>query len=104
MFLIGTAIYLLYAWIVYNPTLRESGAYIPLGLTVALAGNLIWLFIAKATPTNSLAFYALMWDTMVTLTFIVIPVAFFGMRLGLLSIAGFMLTIAGLAMMKYGSH
>jgi drug/metabolite transporter (DMT)-like permease len=46
----------------------------------------------------------MLWDSMITLSFILVPIIFFGVRFNFVSGVGCALVLAGLTLMKLGTH
>lgn len=104
MFALGVIIYVIYALVVFNPTFKTSSWYVWLGLLIALLGNLVWMLIAKSSDnSNQMMFYALLWDSMVVMSFVLVPVFAYGVKLSLVTIIGIATTTLGLIVMKLGS-
>jgi multidrug transporter EmrE-like cation transporter len=72
----------------------------PLGLTLALVANYLWLSIARAsgspseTQTNGF-----IWDGIIVLSYALIPL-FYGARLSPLQMLGVALVVAGMVIVK----
>jgi multidrug transporter EmrE-like cation transporter len=104
MIALGTVIYSLYAWLTFKPELKVSAYLMPIGLSLALIGNLLWILLAKSTQEPAkLIMYGMMWDTMITLSFLLVPMMFFGVRFTLVGGVGCALVVVGLLMMKLGT-
>lgn len=102
--IVGAIIYCVYAWLTFNPSLKQSGYLVPAGITLAMAGNLLWIFLAKSTADPArLTIYAMAWDTMVTVSFVLVPVVLFGIRFSITSCLGLILAVLGIFLMKIGS-
>jgi hypothetical protein len=97
----ATLIYLLYAWICYNPAIKDHTWGTWLGISCAIAANALWLYIAKTTlEPRRLLTYAMFWDVIVTGTSIAIPIWLFNVRMHLQGWAGMLLIIGGLYLLK----
>jgi multidrug transporter EmrE-like cation transporter len=104
MIVLGTIIYSLYAWLTFKPELKVSNYLMPFGLGLALIGNLLWILLAKSTHEPAkLIVYGMVWDTMITLSFLLVPMMFFGVRFTLVSGVGCGFVVLGLLMMKLGT-
>lgn len=104
MFIIGAIIYGTYTWMVFEPSIRNSKYLIPLGLLVALIGNIVWLLLARDIKDNKqLMLYGLIWDMMITASFLVVPIVFFNVRLNFMSAIGCLIAVAGIVIMKLSS-
>lgn len=105
MLILGTFIYSTYAWLTFAPSMKMSALLLPLGIMMAVAGNLLWILMARSTQEPAiLVYYGMLWDTMITLSFIIVPIVFFGVRFTPFSGLGCVLVLIGLTMMKLGSH
>lgn len=98
--IIATIIYGLYAGLTYSHW-RQSQWFIPLGLLLGSASNIFWLLLSRRLENHSQQFFwALLWDSCIVATFILVPMIFFGFRLTPLGYVGVTLTVAGLLLTK----
>jgi len=105
MLAIGTLIYTFYAWLTFSPSMKMSSYLIPLGIGMAVAGNFLWIMMARSIHQPAvLVYYGMLWDSMITVSFILVPIVFFGVRFNLISGIGCGLVLAGLTLMKLGTH
>jgi drug/metabolite transporter (DMT)-like permease len=105
MLAIGTLIYTIYAWLTFSPSMKASSYLIPLGISMAIAGNYLWITMARSIQQPAeLVYYGMLWDSMITLSFILVPIVFFGVRFNLVSGIGCGLVLVGLTLMKMGTH
>lgn len=101
---LGAAIYGSYAWVTFNPSFKDSWYLVPVGLVLAIMGNLLWILIAKRTSSPAeLTVYGMAWDTMITVSFVLVPVVLFGVRFSGVSGLGLILAILGIFLMKVGA-
>ena len=104
LLLYGIIVYAVYAWVTFSPSVRAAGLVFPAGLVTAVIGNVLWLMLVnKVYDQQKLIYYGMLWDTMVTASFILVPVLFMGVRLSMLSMIGCGVVVAGLLMMKIGA-
>jgi len=104
LMVLGTLVYGAYAWLTFNPGVRASGYVVPVGLCFAMVGNFLWLTIVDNTgDITRLAYYGLVWDSIVTASFILVPVVFFGVRFTPVSLGGCLMVLVGLVVMKIGA-
>lgn len=102
---LATIVYSAYAWITFNPALKTFAYLVPLGLLLAVIGNWAWISIARSIQEPSeLVIYGMLWDAMITLTFVMVPVLFFGVRFNVVSGLGCGLVLIGLTLMKIGTY
>jgi drug/metabolite transporter (DMT)-like permease len=102
---IGALIYVFYAWLTFSPSMKTSEYLMPLAIAMAIAGNLLWIKMARSIQEPAaLVYYGMLWDSMITVSFIVVPIIFFGVRFNVISGFGCVLVLAGLTMMKLGTH
>lgn len=100
-FLIGLLAYAALAHLSYSEFKTTGTPYYLTGLGIALLANACWLWIARMEPNASkLVFKALAWDVMLTLTYLVIPILFFSVRLTPSQIFGVILIFAGIILTK----
>lgn len=104
MLVLGTVVYSAYAWLTFKPELKVSAYLLPIGLSLAVVGNLLWILLARSTQEpGKLIVYGMAWDAMITLSFLLVPIMFFGVRFTVVSGVGCGLVGLGLLMMKLGT-
>lgn len=87
----------------YAPAIKASMAYYPLGIGLAMINNYIWLKIAKSTNDSSkLLMLGVYWDSMIVLSYVLLPVIFFGARAHGTSLLGIVLIVVGMMLTKIG--
>ena len=99
--LIVLTCYSFYTAIIYSDIQAKHA--IPIGLGLAVIGNLIWLVMSKIILDNkvSILYYGLAFDAVVTISTILVPVLFFGVRLSSFAWCGVGLTLLGLFILKF---
>lgn len=100
-YVIGFIIYVLSVMVSYSVGLKQSNWYFPVGLTLAIIVNILWLYIAKHSPDkNELYIRALIWDAMIVGAFVVVPLVMHGVRLSGWTLVGCIFIIIGLVLTK----
>ena len=100
-FFIGFLLYSTSSFISVSKLVQSSRLFLPIGLTLALINNFIWLNIARAeTNPSQVLIKALYWDCVVIAAGLMIPLCFFGASLTGKQAAGVLLIIAGLILTK----
>jgi multidrug transporter EmrE-like cation transporter len=100
-FLFGLMMYGVLATASYNETFKASNWFFPVGIVSAVIANVLWMSIAKAEPNSShLMVKGLIWDSMLMLVYLVVPLLFFGARFTLMQSFGVGLTLIGLLCTK----
>lgn len=83
----------------YLSSWKNSIFYYPIGITVALIVNLLWFKIAREVlDNNSLYRYGVVWDVLIALSWLLIPVLFFGIKLTKTNVTGLVLLVIGIVM------
>jgi hypothetical protein len=101
LFLIGFIAFLSGAAISYLPTVKASVYYAPLWIVITLVSTLGWALVAKSTPDSSkLLVLGMYWDTLMQMTYLMLPVIAFGARLTMFQSAGVALIFSGLFMIR----
>jgi multidrug transporter EmrE-like cation transporter len=101
-FLVGIGLYSLAAIVAYHTPIRNSAWYYPLGLFVALACNLTWLYLARSSVArNDLISNSITWDAMRLMVYTGVPLAFFGAELSPVKIAGACLIGLGIYLVNW---
>lgn len=103
LFLAGFLLYVFSVCLQYVPALKSSSAYYAIGLSVAIAVNLLWLTVAKlASDGKQLYMYGIYWDAMIVASFSIVPVLFYGVRISGYSLLGLGLILTGTILTKVG--
>lgn len=85
----------------YMPALKNSQYYYPMWFAVSVLAAWSWAMVARVVPDSTeLVRVGLYWDTLMQLTYLIIPIACFGARLTLLQSAGVALIFTGLMMTR----
>lgn len=101
LFLSAILLYFLSAFVSYSPSIKSSQYFLIYGLGLALICNLIWLWIAKNTQdVSKLAIYGLYWDSIITFSFLAVPVLLFGVSFTKMQVLGVFLILAGIVLTK----
>lgn len=94
-------LYSTYAALIYLPQLKESPAYYFLGILIPLIANFLWLHSARQISNpESLYKLGVYWDVCVSLSFFLVPIIFFQVRMPALGYLGLSLIISGLIVLK----
>ncbi len=100
-FLIGALMYGTMAFASYNESFKVSAWYFPVGILSAVVANVLWFLIAKVEPNASqLMIKGLIWDAMLMLVYLIVPLVFFEARFTPIQMVGVGLTIGGLFLTK----
>lgn len=101
-FLIGFIMYTCLASATYSESFKASNWYYPAGVAAAIVANLIWLWIGKLEANPSvLVIKGLYWDSMLTATYILVPILFFGAKVSTFQIFGIAFIGIGLILTKF---
>lgn len=100
-FTLGTFMYLLSAYNIYDPTCRGSKYFFATGILLSVLANFIWLLITKSTENSQTIFkYALIWDVLLTLSYFAIPIALFNLSMDFRHWIGVLLILIGIVTLK----
>lgn len=100
-FLIGFITYLTLAVASYSKMIQASRWFIPSGLLAALIANWTWLSIARSESNGSdLLIKGLVWDSMLVLTYLFVPIVFFDAQLKGFQFLGLLLIVLGMMCVK----
>lgn len=103
IFLLGLLFYSLAVALSYNETVKASWYYFPVGILIGMITNFLWFWIAKQISDKSIIIkYGFYWDTMIVLTYALIPMLFFGVRLSSMTEIGIALIAIGIILTKLG--
>lgn len=96
-------LYGLFSWVTFNDEIRDSRYFLIYGLAYAILANLSWIILVKnLSNPKHIVYYSLVWDVLMALVGLAIPIIFFGMRFSSISIIGITLIIAGTLVIKLG--
>lgn len=105
LFIVAIFSYSSLVCLTYLKDLRETWYYLPVGLGLALLNNFIWLTIARQSPNEHVLYlYGIYWDTIIILTYTLIPFLMFNIKLSNISWVGIGLVLLGLLVTKLGAY
>jgi drug/metabolite transporter (DMT)-like permease len=100
-FISGLVLYSAMAFASYHPALKASPWFFPVGIGSAVVANFIWFSMAKADPvSSSLMIKGLIWDAVLMLCYLIIPIIFFEAKFTPVQAVGVGLTVIGLFLTK----
>jgi hypothetical protein len=100
---IGFLLYALSATLSYSERAKVSAWYFPVGIAMAIVANLIWLHIAKISTVGSETFVrGLIWDSMIVMCYVIVPILFYGVRLNGIAGLGAVMIVVGIFLTKMG--
>jgi len=101
LFLMGFLSFIAGSALSYMPTLKGSPYYFLMWTAVTAVSTLAWALLAKAVPDSTrLVVVGLYWDTLMQVTYLLIPVMIFGARLTMLQTSGILLIFCGILMAR----
>ena len=101
LFLLGLFSFITGAVVSYSPAIKESQFYYPAFFAITALSTLGWALLAKQIENPSrLLVIGLYWDTLMQLTYLLVPVLVFSARLSLYQSAGVFLIFTGLMMTR----
>jgi drug/metabolite transporter (DMT)-like permease len=96
-FLIASAV----AFMSYKNSFKLMWWFMPLGIFLSVLGSTLWMYVAKITiDANKLAILGLYWDSILTLTYIAVPILFFSARFNFNQTLGIVFIIIGILLTK----
>ena len=104
IYILVFGIFGLYSFLNYQDDFKaNTGVYIASGLGLAMLGNLLWLILTKILPSNqSIYIGGIIYDSLVTAAFVLIPWYFIGISLSGLQWSGLVVVLLGLLILKLG--
>lgn len=101
IFALGLLTFLTGAVMSYIPSFNHSAWATPGWIALAIVGALSWAAVCRATPdATRLLVLGMYWDTLMQLSYVLVPVLVFGARLTMFQSAGLAMIFAGLLMVK----
>jgi multidrug transporter EmrE-like cation transporter len=101
LMVLGFLTYCIQAWISYNPTLKASLWYFPLGLVISNITALSWMYLAKhIQDPNQVYSTGMIWDGLIVVSFYLVPLAFFSVKMNPISFLGIGLVLIGTVLVK----
>ena len=102
IYTLAIVIYTLSAWMSYSSTAKAAAWYFPAGVLLSVIANTAWLYVARNTAKpEDILFRGLIWDSIITLCFVIAPIFFFQMQLTRMQILGASLILVGLFVAKF---
>ena len=100
-FIGGALLYVISTAICYITPIKNSPYFFPIGLTAGFLANLLWLSLAKQSfDKDQTLQLGILWDAMLTLIYVLVPVLMFGARLSGWQLAGSILILLGVGVAK----
>lgn len=97
-------IFTIYSYISYQNEYKEKEWFIPTLCVLSFITHVLWAFVAKRiTDPNILYYYGFIWDALVMLPFVLVPILFFNINLSFLKILGIILVLSGLWFIRHSS-
>jgi hypothetical protein len=101
VYMVAFLFYVSSVWLSYSDKLKTTNWYFPLGMFFAIVCNVLWLYVAKHTPSKqTLYINALIWDLMIVGTYSIMPAAFFGVRFAPINLIGVVMVVTGMILTK----
>ena len=101
--LASAVIYTMYAYMSFHGDIKNSAWFIPTGTLLAVLGNVLWLIYAQKTDSQQLLLTrGIIWDLMISASFIITPFIFFDMKINKVTLLGLGITIIGILVLKSG--
>ena len=101
IYTIGFVLYCLSVVLSYSYKLKASSLFFPIGLTLALIVNYLWLYIAKISINkHDIYLRGLVWDSMIVGCYVLIPILFYGVKFNITTAIGIGLVVLGLILTK----
>lgn len=96
-YVVGFIVYFSLAYLSYDATFKSSKYFYICGLALSLIANLSWMHITKhELVAEKLLVKSLVWDVMLTLTYIAVPILLFNAELSGGQMAGIVLVLLGI--------
>lgn len=100
---INVIFYSLYCYLSYRPDFKDKAWFTPTCLIIALIVHMAWLTLIKTiSDGRTILLYSLIWDVLIVVVFLIIPIIFFKVNLNLTTGIGVGLIFIGLLLAKYG--
>jgi len=99
---INTFIYGIHCFLGYKENLRSQWYYGPVLVFISIVGNTLWVFYLKSNPIKEKVFFGgMLWDLLLTLSYVIVPLVFTGIKLNSVSYIGLFLLLTGITILKY---
>ena len=88
-------------YVSFNKNLHDKWFYIPVGITIAFITNFIWYNSTKwIGDEKKIYVFSLVWDFIVCLVYLFLPLIMFKIKLDKVSVFGLLLMLIGLIIIK----
>lgn len=102
IFILAVIFFCFSAFICYNNEVRNSKYFIFLGLILGNLTSFLWFYLAKMLQEKEKIYFAsVIWDVLLFLVFILIPIFFFEVKLNKYCILGLTMIVLGLLLFKF---
>ena len=102
-YIVGMAVYISSVLVSYSTSLKQTNWYFPIGLSLAIVANTMWLYIAKhSSVKDDLYVRGLVWDAMIVSAYVIVPLIWYGVRPTGYTLAGCIFIVIGLILTKLG--
>jgi FtsH-binding integral membrane protein len=102
LFITGLITFIAGAVMSYSTSFKASPWFMPGWIALALIGVVGWALITKIeSEPSKLVMLGLYWDSLMQLTYILVPIFFFSARLSIPQTIGVILVFVGLALTRY---
>lgn len=99
-YFVGMIIYTLSAIMSYSVKAQAAKWYFPVGIAMAMLANFIWLYIAKNSIGHQTMIRGLIWDSMIVMCFVAVPISMYGVKLTSTTLLGVSLIVVGIILTK----
>lgn len=99
-YIVGLVIYTLSAMMSYSNKAQSAKWYFPVGVGMAMLANFLWLHIAKISVGHETFVRGLVWDSMIVMCYVLVPIILYGIRLTGFTALGAALIVAGMFLTK----
>jgi hypothetical protein len=97
----GFFLYSLQASFSYSETIKNSNYGLIASLAISNIAGSVWFYVAKTTTNpRDILTYGTIWDSFIMLSYWIVPIAFFGVKLNPASIFGLSIVAVGTLIVK----
>lgn len=96
----GIALSFIQAYITYNKVFQQTVYFYPAGIFITTISGFIWYYISKNTIEKTTFVVSMIWDSALIISFILMPVLYFGVDLSKKEALGVIFIVVGTLILK----
>ncbi len=85
----------------YNEKFRQSDWFVLIGVAIGVTINALWFYAVKCLDDKDRIYtFGLIWDSIMMITYYLLPILMFGVKLDKVTIIALLLIVIGMVLLK----